>query len=322
MSSVIIKETNIQKFYPFCVAHQKEISRMTRQTNRATINTKNEQILDSYWTIPDIPEHFSLERSSLKMNKKSFNQVMDRLNFFLLSRFDMKCSYHMSDGRIDCRVKTGDSSTIKFIIQLWKCSMQNHRSNSSEGFILEVQRRRGCSIEMKIIRKELFQAVLFSENTASEQNCIRYDKEKTFLLSCLTDLPKVPDHYLLERSSIRICKAFLDIAVIRLIEFFCDNSIIESSYDVEFRRINCRITTNDGVLLKFIIRFWKCHEGDNNDEDESFILEIQRRKGCSIKMKNIRINLFRAILYGRAINAQRKNHSRESSSSMLWQKKM
>jgi len=91
------------------------------------IDLKNEHIINGYWNIPDIPEHFSLERSSLKINKMSFNKVIERLTEFLDPMSDIKCSYHMNHGRVDCRAKTGGISMLKFIIQFWKFNPQNHK---------------------------------------------------------------------------------------------------------------------------------------------------------------------------------------------------
>merc|ERR1712232_191324 len=72
------------------------------------------------------------------------------------------CSYRAESGRIDC-VTTG--GTLKFVIQLWKQSESDDEccNDDCAQFILEVQRRRGCSIEMKNVRRGLFHMVLTGE---------------------------------------------------------------------------------------------------------------------------------------------------------------
>mmetsp|Transcript_22873 Transcript_22873/g.54012 ORF Transcript_22873/g.54012 Transcript_22873/m.54012 type:complete len:328 (+) Transcript_22873:259-1242(+) len=144
-----------------------------------------------YEDLPLAPFDASLERLSIKIHTEiPLRTLMDRISDFF-SRSKVVCAYR-TDGRIDCRLEAGAigepisapslsfkrngcysrvgslrgvgnaNSQLKFVVQLWRNDHDdNYRSNSSVscgggGIILEVQRRRGCTISMCRIRRLLY----------------------------------------------------------------------------------------------------------------------------------------------------------------------
>jgi hypothetical protein len=127
----------------------------------------------THWNIsrvPLVPLGVPLEPTALGIQGISLLDISSRICAFM-QRNSICCTYHGKEARVDCRTFCG----LKFVVQLWRQRDQEsperftdepiHPSGSS---ILEVQRRRGCCLMMRYVRKMLYQAVLTNNlNTVS-----------------------------------------------------------------------------------------------------------------------------------------------------------
>lgn len=100
-------------------------------------------------------------------------------------------------------------------------------------------------------------------------------------------LPSLPQHAPIERSSLRVRDIPLDRITARISNFLRVNSISSCYSSEEPGRVDC-LTCN---CIKFVIQLWK-------DEDGSFVVEVQRRRGCGIRMRHLRNCLCKTIVSG------------------------
>lgn len=165
-----------------------------------------------YKDLSPVPSATPLERMSVKIDEGvSLRTLTNRISGFL-SRSKVVCAYR-SGGRIDCHLRAGTGtagktftalpprhkrnayhagagslrgmqsadSLLKFVVQLWRNdqddSSESNSSHGDGGVILEVQRRRGCSLSMSRIRRLLYK---FLERngcpfslTSEHSNCAR-----------------------------------------------------------------------------------------------------------------------------------------------------
>jgi len=119
--------------------------------------------------VPPVPSHAPLERTSIPIRDVPLQDVTARISEFMKLN-SVSCSYHHEQARVDCLTSYG----LKFVVQLWRSQKTNKDSivddkdylddadnDPEDGLIvLEVQRRRGCSIRMRSVRKMLYKAVL------------------------------------------------------------------------------------------------------------------------------------------------------------------
>ena len=113
--------------------------------------------------IPTVPG-YPLEITQMTCGASMpLDQITERIAR-VLQALNLDCLYHNQDddcmddeevlpGRVDCKSKDSD---LKFVVQLW-------RSHTQE-IVVEVQRRRGSSMEFSAIRKPLFRSLQQSNN--------------------------------------------------------------------------------------------------------------------------------------------------------------
>ena len=124
-------------------------------------------------SLPIVPLDVPLERTAIEIKLQqsaggggnSFGGFLDiitaRISTFMKTN-SISVKYRCHDvrgtsARVDCLTLCG----LKFVVQLWKSTLSDFDS-----IVLEVQRRRGCSITMRSIRKLLYKAVLQNDLTA------------------------------------------------------------------------------------------------------------------------------------------------------------
>lgn len=107
--------------------------------------------------IPRVPE-YPLEQTSLSLVDLSLEQITDRITRVLESQ-SLLCSYSGDEdendqvdddeerlpGRVDC---TSQDQQFKFVVQVYR---------TETGYCVEVQRRRGSSLDFSAVRRPLFQ---------------------------------------------------------------------------------------------------------------------------------------------------------------------
>ena len=97
-----------------------------------------------------IPPNYPLERTAVKIENLPLETVTARISEFMKNQ-SITCSYHSKKGRVYCLT----DCLLKFVVQLW----QGDDSANDDCIIIEVQRRRGCGLEMVKRRHQLIQAV-------------------------------------------------------------------------------------------------------------------------------------------------------------------
>jgi hypothetical protein len=108
--------------------------------------------------LPSVPQHAPLERASLRIRDLPVDTIAARISDFLRIN-SISSSYPTEEpGRVDCLT----SSCIKFVVQLWKDEDEN-------GIVVEVQRRRGCGIRMRYLRRCLYKCILSGDGPC--RNC-------------------------------------------------------------------------------------------------------------------------------------------------------
>lgn len=107
-------------------------------------------------TIPAVPE-YPLERTHLTCSASlTIDQITERIAR-VVEAHNLECAFHddgdssseeeeILPGRLDCT-----SGDLKFVIQLW-------RKETNE-VVVEMQRRRGSSLDFSAVRKPLFQTL-------------------------------------------------------------------------------------------------------------------------------------------------------------------
>ncbi|KAG7345560.1 hypothetical protein IV203_033091 [Nitzschia inconspicua] len=146
--------------------------------------------------IPIVPADMPLEPTALLIEGISPSVIASRICEFM--KFNsICCDYHGNAARVDCKTICG----LKFVVQLWrkikeqqcgtKQSTPNGCSDMETATILEVQRRRGCCIVMRSVRKSLYHAVL--KNTMAN-SIMAGDGSRKKRSICLPNLPRSFPH--------------------------------------------------------------------------------------------------------------------------------
>lgn len=107
--------------------------------------------------VPPVPVLYPLERTVLKLDGASVVDICGRISDFMRQK-SIKCANEpASDACIGCLTPT----LLKFVVQLWKSDEHEGPEDDAQAqtIIIEVQRRRGCAIEMKGIRNCLYHAI-------------------------------------------------------------------------------------------------------------------------------------------------------------------
>jgi hypothetical protein len=108
----------------------------------------------------------------------------------------------------------------------------------------------------------------------------------------LTSIPPIPMYYALERSAISIPND--DQLAFRISSFLRLNSITATYHD---HYVECTTPCR----VQFVIQLWQqggpTPNHDDDDDDAVVVVEIQRRRGCPIRMRFIRQMLLQAIVH-------------------------
>ncbi|KAL3903659.1 MAG: hypothetical protein SGILL_010362 [Bacillariaceae sp.] len=106
------------------------------------------------WTLetaPLAPIDVPLERTAIELRDVPLSMISARISAFM-KEYSMNCAYRSHEARVDCSTCCG----LKFVVQLWRKQVEDEPTP----FIVEVQRRKGCCIVMRTVRRLLYQAVL------------------------------------------------------------------------------------------------------------------------------------------------------------------
>ena len=133
-----------------------------RDGSSASEDLKKESSHHWVWKIqtslPSVPQHAPLEHASLQILDLPLDTITARISNFLRVNSISSCYPTEEPGRVDCLT----CNCIKFVIQLWK---------DEEGYMVEVQRRRGCCIRMKFLRNCLYKTIFSGQCPC--QNCCK-----------------------------------------------------------------------------------------------------------------------------------------------------
>ena len=122
-------------------------------SSRSCRHVDGTQTMDTrQWTnIRPLPMDYPLERSAITLHIP-LETISFRISHFMRIN-SIFCTYH--SDHVDC-VTMG---LVKFVVQLWQ--------QQPEEILMEIQRRRGCAIEMQRIRYGLVQAVTTTAGTTT-----------------------------------------------------------------------------------------------------------------------------------------------------------
>jgi hypothetical protein len=116
------------------------------------------------WTalshLPPVPQYAPLERTALRLMGTPLEAAICRIAHFMKMN-SICCVYHTTEARVDCLTCWG----LKFVVQLWKDTSNDAvapPASDEAVAILEVQRRRGCCVAMRNVRRRLYRAVTAS----------------------------------------------------------------------------------------------------------------------------------------------------------------
>jgi hypothetical protein len=132
------------------------------------------------WTasphVPVVPQYAPLERTALRVNGPPLEAILGQITLFMKMN-SICCVYHSTEARVDCLTCWG----LKFVVQLWKdnpastvdptvpqCCISSQDDNTATHdsiVIIECQRRRGCCVAMRNVRKQLYRAILALSDT-------------------------------------------------------------------------------------------------------------------------------------------------------------
>lgn len=123
-----------------------------------TLTNLEEQSPKFCWIVtvlPPMPEFYPLERTVLKLEDVSLSDLCTRVSDFMREKSIKFADEPSSEACIGCLTP----GRLKFVVQLWKGDEQFGTEEEAQTIIIEVQRRRGCAIEMKGIRNCLYHAI-------------------------------------------------------------------------------------------------------------------------------------------------------------------
>ncbi len=133
----------------------------THSTNdHATESTEMNWVWRIDAPLPNVPQHAPLERTSLLLRDLPLDLITTRIsNFLRINSISSLYSTEVS-GKVDCQT----CNCIKFVVQLWNDEERN-------AVVVEVQRRRGCSIRMRRLRNCLYNCIISADDPC--RNCCK-----------------------------------------------------------------------------------------------------------------------------------------------------
>lgn len=127
-------------------------------------------------SLPSIdPDVRMMRRCTLELSMVPVSTLLHRIfNFMRLQ--SIPCKFHASDSVV--RVNAfGGGSSLRFAVFLWRWS-----TTTDNKIVVEVQRRRGCAIEMQYVRRALFRALSSDQESTSAAPLVRKYQFKIPLL--------------------------------------------------------------------------------------------------------------------------------------------
>lgn len=176
---------------------------------KASTSTSSLPAISTPWTVselPVVPMGMPLEPTSVRIQGLAIADITSRICAFMKGN-SVGCVFHNREARVDCKTFCG---RLKFIVQLWrkKETLDDYDDDGEEAekesdqkddvcslTILEVQRRRGCCIVMRAVRKMLYQAVTKNATVGGlvQQASSLVDRRRSMCLrSKLFSIPRRP----------------------------------------------------------------------------------------------------------------------------------
>jgi hypothetical protein len=109
------------------------------------------------WTVKEVPRAppgVPLERTAIELQGMPLHAISGRISAFM-KECSVNCTYRSNEARVDCSTCCG----LEFVVQLWRKGTKNSDDDATP-IILEVQRRKGCCIVMRSVRRLLISFVL------------------------------------------------------------------------------------------------------------------------------------------------------------------
>jgi hypothetical protein len=123
-------------------------------TKDATTSDGNLHWEISSSSLPLLPEIYPSIRNTLVVRDLSVGTVTTRISCFMRLN-DIQCQFNVRPGRAVCSTPR----IPKFCVQLW----ERRQKGSTNDLLVEIQRRRGCSISMQRIRSAIARAIISSD---------------------------------------------------------------------------------------------------------------------------------------------------------------
>lgn len=131
------------------------------------------------WTIEklkQLPPYYHVEKTAMRFRGLSLECISKRVSNFLRVN-SILATYH--GDHVECI----SSGFLKFMVQLWE-------GESPDGIIVEVQRRRGCILEMRKLRRGIHQCITMSsehDETAPHRMALTSSREVPSTISADSD---------------------------------------------------------------------------------------------------------------------------------------
>ena len=127
-------------------------------------------------TVKPIPYYYYLENTAMRFRGLSPETVSKRISSFLRVN-SISATYH--DDYVECIT----SRFLKFVIQLWE-------GNESDAVIVEVQRRSGCVLHMRKLRRGIYQSITSEDDAPSLLDQSSHEVPSTMRIATFTQESK------------------------------------------------------------------------------------------------------------------------------------
>jgi len=249
------------------------IEKTIRTTNSALQFSNRTDSKSGPWVwrlekVQPVPFFHPLERTVVTIDSLSLNSVAIRISNFMKNH-SITCSYHNEEGRVDCMT----DALLRFTVQLWEGSQPNT-------FLMEVQRRQGCCVQMQHIRRLLTQAIL--DNVTSEPEAKPAEKTCEFLERMLPPLPPRQEGL---PSALDCCKEMLGSERLDLnrlgLESLCTLTDSSKMLSKDAKQA-CHLILTDSTWQGLLEKYFMDMKAANNDTDDNSMEEdtaTQYRQG-------------------------------------------
>lgn len=150
-------------------------SSIRHETTSRIITNEEKQVMPRWnvTSVRPVPTYYPLEKSCITVEGIPLSVLCERISNFMRIN-SICCTFHKH--HIDC-VTMG---LLKFTIHLWKAAPRSTSTNTTtNGVIVEIQRRQGCAIQLQHVRHGLVQAI-----TSGQAPVVTCERLNTHTVDC------------------------------------------------------------------------------------------------------------------------------------------